>query len=351
MPLTYRLRKIADLLDPGSLFQTGLSKFLSPGLSRAKRCLAAVCTALIVGSAGDRPTSAATNVPVYATPDGGWTYIYSGNAISNSLSAALDGTWNHLNGSDAWAGDGRGAGNGLPGGLSMSNRIVTLEDAVSAGTSGNDNRRLYFTHNISADAGVTNANTLLGDGVTLSFRARLTPATDPLIELTNAPNGFVNVNDGKGMFGIRQSGGSGMIISFSLNNAVEDTGPTTSFTFPSAGLHMNNLNGDVRSANVDPGEGGTLNVLPLDPTTFHEFWINIQDNGAAAGTHRVSIYVDGSLSPTVFNLTGGSGTEGPFTNYLAMGLPSTPERGAMDIDFFAYRTPDKNWRSSNSSSL
>src|SRR6185369_9004534 len=52
-------------------------------------------------------------IPAFAPPDGGWTYIYSGNAISNSLGAALDGSWNHLNGSDAWSGDGRGTGVGL----------------------------------------------------------------------------------------------------------------------------------------------------------------------------------------------------------------------------------------------
>src|SRR5580765_4894894 len=59
--------------------------------------------------------------PIYAAPDGGWTYIYTGTGISSSLSAALDGSWNHFNSSDSWSGDGRGAGNGLPGGLSSSN--------------------------------------------------------------------------------------------------------------------------------------------------------------------------------------------------------------------------------------
>src|SRR4051812_30972251 len=203
--------------------------------------------------AGIGTAFSAATIPAFAPPDGGWIYLFNGNAVSNGLSAALDGSWNHLNGSDAWSGDGRGAGVGLPGGVSTSNGVVTIEDAVSPGASGNDNRRIYFTRNISSDAGVTNANTLLNDGVTLSFRARLTPPTDPLIELTNAPNGFVNVNDGKGMFGIRQAGSGGMLVSFSLNQATEDTALTTSFNFGAAGLHMNNLNGDVRSQFVDPG--------------------------------------------------------------------------------------------------
>src|SRR6185295_6840699 len=101
------------------------------------------------------------------------------------------------------------------------------------------------------------------DGVTLTFRARLTPPSDPLIELTNAPNGFVNNGSGKGMFGIRQASASGLLLGFSLNNPIEDTSPSGSFNFSQAGLHMNTLNGDVRSASVDPG-AGTLNLLPLD---------------------------------------------------------------------------------------
>src|SRR5262249_33247942 len=54
------------------------------------------------------------------------------------------------------------------------------------------------------------------------------------------------------------------------------------------------------------------------------------------------IYVDGSQTPTVFNVTAGTGvdvasTDATSTNYLALGLPSTTQRGAVDIDFFAYK--------------
>ncbi len=283
----------------------------------------------------------ATSDPVYATPDGGWNYIFTGDAASGNLTNALDGTWNHSNGSDSWNRDGRGAGVGLPGGVGTTNGILTIEDNVATTTVTFDNRRFYLTHNINADPGMTNASLLLNSGVTLSFRTRLTPPppTDPLTELTNAPNGWINANDGKGMFGIRQagSGGGGMMISFSLNLASEDLTPTTSFNFGQAGLHMNNLNGDTRSANVDPGEGGTLNLLPFDPTIFHEFWVTIQDNGAAPGTHRVSIYMDGSYVPTTFDVTGGTGTETPFTNYISLGLPVTTQRGAYDIDYYGYK--------------
>lgn len=278
---------------------------------------------------------AAPVTSIYLTPPGGWTYRYEGSNMANSGTNALDGTWNHDNGSDAWAGDLRGAGNLPEGGLSVTDGILTLEDVLVSG-SGIDNRRLYFTHPLTQDS-VTNANTMLNDGVTFTFRARLTPLTDPLIELTNPPNGFINVADGKGMIGMRQSGNSGMIISFSLNMAAEDTNATTMYNFPAAGLHMNNLNGNVRGPNVDPGEAGTVNVFPVDPAEFHEFWITVQDNGVDPGTHRVSVYADGSTTATVFNVTAGIGSDTPITNYLALGLPSAFQRGAFDLDWLGYK--------------
>lgn len=283
----------------------------------------------------------ATNDPVYAAPDGGWAYRYAGNAATSALNAALDGTWSRPTTSDSWSGDGRGAGNGLPGGVNTTNGILTIEDAVTSGTSGTDNRRFYFIHNLAQEGGVTNANTILNDGVTLTFRARITPPSpaDPLTELTNAPNGYVNFNGGKGMFGIRQSGGSGMLISFSLNRVLEDINTTFNMNFGQAGLHMNSLNGNVSGPSVDPGSG-VINLLPIESSEFHEFWITIQDNGSSPGTHRVSVYVDGVQSPTMFNVTAGTGNESPSTttNYLAMGLPSTAQRGGYDIDFYGYKS-------------
>ena len=277
--------------------------------------------------------------PLYAPPDGGWAYAYNGEGVSISDAAALDGTWNHDNGSDAWAGDGRGPGNGLLGGVGSARGILTIEDAVVSGATSTDNRRFYFTHSFLQDSATTNASKLLDDGVTLHFRARLTPPAplDPLTELTNAPNGWVNSSDGKGMLGIRQAGGGGMIISFSLNTAAEDLNPVSKFSFAQAGLQMNSLNGDLRSPAVDPGEGGTLNLLPLDPAAFHEFWITIQDNGSAPGTHRITIYRDGSFQPALFNVTAGTGVDGPSTSYLALGLGVTLQRGAFDLDYLEYR--------------
>ena len=310
----------------------------------ADAALYSVVVTNIAGSVTSAPASLtvrAASDPRYPAPQGGWAYLLAGNAASNSFTNALDGAWNRLNGLDSWDNLGRGAGNGLLGGVDAANGLLTLEDAIPAGGSAGDNRRFYFTHDLGLEAArVTNANFVLNEGVTLTFRGRLTPATEPLVEITNAPNGWVNANDGKGVFGLRQSSANsqaeGMIISFSLHNAVEDTATNSSFNFSQAGLHMNNLGANSRSSFVDPGEPGTLNVLPLNPAEFHEFWITIRENGADPGTHAVTVYLDGSRTGTVFNVTAGIGRDDPFTNYLALGLGVTPQRGAVDVDFLGY---------------
>lgn len=334
MPLSYQWRLNGSELAGQTNFTLPLTNIQTTNAGNYQVVVTNIAGA--VTSVVATLTVRGTNDPVYATPQGGWTYIYAGSAAASPEFAALDGTWNHDNGTDSWSGDGRGPGNGLAGGVGTTNGLLTVEDVITSASPDTDNRRFYFTHSLSQEAAVTNANTLLNDGVTLSFRARLTPAppADPLTELTNAPNGFVNLSAGKGMFGIRQSGSSGMIISFSLNNAVEDTSTNATFNFGQAGLHMNTLNGNSGSA-VDPGFG-TLNLFPVDPTVFHEFWITIEDNGAAPGTHRISIYVDGNQTRTVFNVTAGTGNDGA-TNYLALGPGSTFQRGGYDLDFFAYK--------------
>jgi uncharacterized repeat protein (TIGR01451 family) len=333
-PLFYQWRRDASTLTgqtnstlPLSSITTNDAGGYSVVVTNAEGATTSLVAQLTVRLAGD---------PVYPAPQGGWAYFYDGAGVSNDPMAALDGTWNFQNG--GWSGDGRGSGNGLAGGLSTTNGILTIEDALTSGT-GFNNQRYYFTHNLAQETGVTNATTLLNDGVTLTFRARLTPPTDPLLEITNAPNGLVNNTDGKGIFGLRQAGSSGMLISFSLGQASEDTNATGFFNFAQAGLHMNNLNGNTRSAAVDPGEGGATNLLALDPSVFHEFWITIQDNGAEAGTHRVSVYLDGGKTPTIFNVTSGTGSDGPATNYLALGLGTlSAQRGAVDVDFLGYQS-------------
>ncbi|MGC8829176.1 MAG: fibronectin type III domain-containing protein [Verrucomicrobiia bacterium] len=283
----------------------------------------------------------------YGPPPGGWAYIYTGDSASGAPrrqnQPALDGTWRHENGSDEWNGDVRGVANPPKGGVESNNGVLTIEDAETITSGNNNNRKIYFTHYIGQD-GVT-INNLLDSGVTISFRARLTPPDDKA-EIT-LPNGYGIFSDGKGMFGVRQSSPSSL-ISFSLVLQTEDSTPTSSLNFQSAGLTFNRLNGDAPSGSgaVNSSSDANLNpIFPVDPTQWHEFWITIQANDATPGngTHTVTIYVDGSVVGTSFNVTAGVGNDVDttvtpnWTDYIAMGLNNSATVGAFDVDFYAYK--------------
>lgn len=276
----------------------------------------------------------------YNDPAGGWTYTYGGgrtNGIGTPKAAsALDGTWSGNNGSSEWDGSWRGVGNGLPGGISSDGDILTIED-IDLGSGTLNNRKVYFTHDLTQDAGVVNPGTILDTGITISFRARL-PVSDPLAEVA-LPNGWGIFSDGKGNFNVHQYNGTvHSIIGFSL---VRQSEPDNGFNFSAAGLTMNRLNGD------SPAGGGAANstgnaadnqIVPLDPTVFHEFWITIQANDATPGngTHTVNVYVDGSTTPSTFNVTAATGNENTL-NYLGIGLNNSGGAGCFDTDFFSYK--------------
>src|SRR5207249_728196 len=142
---------------------------------------------------------------------------------------------------------------------------------------------------------------------------------------TNYPaagDGYQIHDGGKGNFGIKQA--SGGIISFSLATAADNAS--------GAGLLMNNRNGTAVSGTVDSGEAGVTNLLALDPTRWHEYWITIRADTTGQGTHRVDIYLDGSLTPRTFFVTAGDGSDYTGISYLAMGCGSTGQSGAFDVD-------------------
>ncbi|HEY2953072.1 MAG TPA: immunoglobulin domain-containing protein, partial [Verrucomicrobiae bacterium] len=258
-------------------------------------------------------TVRSTNDPVYAPPNGGWTYLYDGSwtTVTNGTNiggpkpaVTLDGQWSANNGSCEWAGDARGTNNGPLGGISTNNGILTIED-INLTTGSNNNRKIYFTRDFSRDTATTNAGRIFDQGITLTFRTRLTqpgvfPASD---NPTNSlPDGYGIFSDGKANFNVRQRGADS-IIGFSL---VRSNEPDNTIAFTAPGLTMNSLRGNVPSGNgfVNSGaSAGSNQVLALDPNQFHEFWITIQTNRTGGpGTHTVDIYRDGSLLPTTFNL-------------------------------------------------
>jgi len=321
-------------------------------MCRKPFCLASLVLVLAL------TTSVAVAGVEFGDPDGGWTYVYTGDAAAPGADfTALDGTWNHDNGSDQW--DESEIGSGSPGGVSvLTEGAVTFARLQDTGDPSDysmpdpSNRKLYFSHRMSDDGILpTTGNTILDDGVTISFRARLA-TTPPLDDLHpdggggTSPwpaggNGYTIHHGGKGNFCVHQgeAEANGQ-IAFSLILAGDEQGGAKN---PDrSGLCMPNLNGNSISGDIDleGNDDGTLNLLDIDDLTiWHEFWITIEADATNTGTHLVKIYMDGSTAATEFIVTASNETEnagdGPNIG-LAMG--STSSHGAFDVDFFAYKS-------------
>jgi len=285
----------------------------------------------------------------YGDPDGGWTYIYTCDAAA----ADLDGTWDHDNGSDQW--DESEIGAGMPGGISALNegavnyvRMQDTGDPRDHGGSDPSNRKVWLTHQLIDDGvdEITADDILTSGGITLSFRARLatgSPLDDLLIDggaagpWPEGGSGYGPHNGGKGSFGIHEEEGGDQTISFCLALAEEEYTNVTDHMGGKQGLVMNSLNGTSPSGSVDAQDNeGTPNILELDPTQWHEFWITIEPDTSGGGTHKVNVYADGSSTATEFHVTAGDGGDESYS-YILLGFGSTNQSGAMDVDFFAYK--------------
>jgi len=247
----------------------------------SRNLVSVVCFGLAISLTG----SIAAGGVSYLDPVGGWAYIYEGGRADPAVSTALDGTWDHMEaagGSDAWDGSAPGqvgsAGTGsAPGGAGVFTEAGTtflrMQDCgdprdAGGGWADPSNRKLTFCRDLGQDAGV-NGGTILNDGVTLSFRARI-PTTPPLdnyypdggsANVAWTTRGYNIHDDGYGGFGIKQGTGGNGVVCFSL--AMDgDEGD-----IPANGLVMNKLNGTAASANVDSYDsGGTVNMLTgFDP--------------------------------------------------------------------------------------
>ncbi|MBT5063947.1 MAG: hypothetical protein HOM65_16065, partial [Verrucomicrobia bacterium] len=296
----------------------------------------------------------------FSPPEGGWNYIYEGDQASYAPDgegfASLDGTWSHDNGSDQWDGSAIGGdfGDGnRPGGAMIltegTTTFLRIQDTgdprdYDYGDPGS-NRKIYLGHDLGNEDA---APTILDDGVTLIFRARI-PTSGPIDPLHrdkqagNGPqpypengDGYVTSDGGKGNFVIRQ--GSGGAIAFSLTNDKDTPGGdpdnlVTGFN----GLSFNEFNGNEISGDVNFGQGDGANVIALDPTEWHEYWITIEKDEANVGTHVARIYVDGDSTAQTFKITAGPGNDFGDLSYLALGATATPQNAALDIDFFGVK--------------
>ena len=157
--------------------------------------LAVVSLALII------PTAAVLAGPGIAYPDppGGWTYVLNGDQAVCGSGAfdSLDGTWNRSNGSSEWDCSAIGgtiqSGNFPGGALAVTNGLNPAETNVTylriqdpgnpaqySGATNNGcggctianpaNRKILFVHDMTAEGC---PNTVLDDGLTITFRARI----------------------------------------------------------------------------------------------------------------------------------------------------------------------------------
>jgi len=291
----------------------------------------------------------------YSDPEGGWAYIYTGDQAAADDAAALDGTWDHDGGSDSWDGtapgdSGAGGTGNAPGGAGVftegDTTFLRIQDCgdprdTGGGWADPSNRKITFVHDLGQDAGV-DGSSIVDDGVTISFRARI-PSTGVLDP--HYPNGGggplvwpvmgYNIHDsGYGAFCIKQGTGGDGVVSFSLCTP-DDEGVSAS------GMTMNKLNGGSPSGDVDSYDAAGTEVLftGFDPIQWHEFWIQIVADTSGGGTHKVTIWMDGNASVPngTFHVTAGNKDEYDFNGYLAMSLGRTDIEGAQDVDFFAYK--------------
>ncbi|MBI4327845.1 MAG: hypothetical protein HY674_21655 [Chloroflexi bacterium] len=334
-------------------------------------------TSILVITAAVLFAPAASAGVAFPDPPGGWTYIYPGDQLLVGAAGDgyvnLDGTWTHDNGSDEWDGSEIG---GLfdvtnrPGGASLGTqsgvKYLRMQDTGdprdydSAAGEFNDpgsNRKVYFGHNIGSDIDPVKAQTIMSDGLTLTFRARiptLAKAGGPLDPLHRDGqqgsgiqpypangDGYVTSDGGKGNFVIREGGNGADVpagaIAFSFTQTTDTTGGSPTANVANfAGLTFNEFNGNVPTANVNFGQGTKTNVVAFDPTEWHELYIVIRKDPANIGTHEAFIFVDGNLTPSVFKMTAGTGADMP-DSFLAMGGSATPQNWALDVDWFGYK--------------
>ncbi len=298
---------------------------------------------------------------LYGEPTGGWDYAFEGNAadFGSTGFTALDGTWSHDQG-DEW--DGSAPGSGAPGGVGTRTEgntdylIIQDPGDPTAGYGGVDpsNRKIYFGHDIEGDVSLGNDRAVLDNGITLSFRARLstTAPLDGVYDEDTAPTvdpwpadgkGYEVYGGARGQFGVIQQLNNGAETQIAFSMIKGDEG--AEFGLTSGGLVMNNLAdiGSPLDVNTnDPGTKNWVEVPDEDLLDWREFWITIQasDGSMLTDTHEVTVYMDGQLA--------GEGqsflvTDGQKQNeilyqgaFVAMAMNSGSRWGALDIDFFSY---------------
>jgi hypothetical protein len=281
------------------------------------------------GSEGENWNGLMSDVCIYdrALSDGEVMYL-AGYREFTFEGDALDDTWDHDNGSDAW--DGTVIGEGNPGGAAILSedgvdflRIQDTGDPRDLGISDPSNRKVYLTRltDISLD----------GLHLEVCMRVATTPPLDDQISGEPWPAegiGYHIRDNGKGMIGVSDGVG---IISFSLGQAGEADYPDATTDL----LVMNNLVGAEPSGDVDTGDAATaVNMLAIeDASQWNTFVIDIAAGGS--GTHVVTVSANGGAAES-FDVTVGSGTEAE-SPYITIGSSGTGGITAFDVDYLSVK--------------
>ena len=258
----------------------------------------------------------------YEDPDGGWSYLYTGDLVAGDDFEALDGTWDHENGSDQWDGSAIGDDDFAPGGVSSITegdvtfaRFQDTGNPTQLGFAEPSNRKIYLTHDISDD---DPDGDLLLSGVTLTFRTRL--ATDGLLDesINDVPDGYYIRDGGKATFSIRSpfagpDGGSAIISFAPATSSGDDEAENAS-----GALLMNNWD-PTGGRDVDTLDGGDHRELAAGrPDRVERVLDHHSGRGRAQriqGRHLCQRFDDGES----FVVSSGDGDDGAFPSYIGMG--------------------------------
>jgi len=344
-------------------------------------------------------TSLAQTGVSYLDPVGGWRYTYDGafdpginglpDGYGNGSSLALDGTWVHDQG-DKWDGSAPGQVGSAPNGDSPGGAgrfvdptdqrdYIRIQDAGNPELHGwvqgathpiNNNRRVYFGHDMTQDGALGDELVLTNTGITVSFRTRI-PNSGPLDDIysefdldndTNldvipwfqdSPNGRGRpMTNGRGMINISQNSptnddtqvGFSLVTSTDVDLFCSVTSGSLCNGSGSGGLIMNNLNGNAPSNLIDSESSGTLNMLEItdnDLNEWNEFWITMENNGAVAGNIEVNVYRNGSTTPDTFQVTLAAFNNSVYADednpFIEFGISDNAGFGSFDMDFLSYQ--------------
>jgi hypothetical protein len=151
------------------------------------------------------------------------------------------------------------------------------------------------------------------------------------------------------MIGVKQ--GNGGYIGFTLRTVYDILGNDNVPIGEFSGLQLPPEKGNAIITGTDISAADTVNTIPLDPTEWHDYFVNIVKDPTGVGTHQVSVSVDGGEFQT-FSVTATSHSNYTGMSVLRLGLGNSLMSGAMDIKAFDFAPgllpappiPDAHWK-------